>query len=242
MKMARKAVRSDVPVLLIGERGSGKGHLAEYIHRHSNRAEGSYTAFDCTDITPELAESILFGRNIGQLTGTEGKTWGLLKECEGGTLLLKEIEDLTLEVQSRLLEFLDSRKFARSGGEKEISANTRVIAAGTRDIGQLVAAGDFNKDLFERLNVLPIRVPPLRERREDIPILVKEITEELQQEMQIHSNCSINSFIVEGLQKYGWPGNVTELRSVLRYYLPSRGRHVKSICPRDTWTDDGPDG
>jgi PAS domain S-box-containing protein len=227
LKNALLAARKDVTVLLTGESGSGKDYLARHIHNHSNRANGPYFSINCAAISPELAESELFGHERGAFTGAVNRKRGLLELAEGGTLLLNEIGELSTALQAKLLTFLDTRKFTRVGGEKEISVNARLIAATNRDLHKEVELGRFRRDLFYRLNVMVIRVPPLRERRDDIPMLVQEILEKLRCDMQIHEIPSIEPEIMSALKKYDWPGNVRELRNVLeRALILSRGKEL----------------
>jgi transcriptional regulator with GAF, ATPase, and Fis domain len=182
---------------------------------------------NCASITDSLAESELFGHEKGSFTGALGRKRGLLELAEGGTLLLNEIGELSVPLQAKLLTFLDTRKFTRVGGEKEVSVNVRLIAATNRDLASEVEKGAFRKDLFYRINVMCICVPPLRERREDIPILVQEILSQLSQELQITSFPGIDSAIMERLKRYDWPGNVRELRNVLeRAVILSGGKTV----------------
>ena len=227
LKRARLAAKKDVTVLLLGESGSGKDHLARYIHDHSNRADGPYFSVNCAAISHELAESELFGHERGAFTGAQARKRGLLELAEGGTLLLNEIGELSLLLQSKLLTFLDTKKFTRVGGEKEISVNARLIAATNRDLEKEVEAGRFRKDLFYRLNVISITVPPLRERREDIPILVQEILSMLSIEMKIHEIPIIDGTTIRVFQSHIWTGNVRELRNVLeRAVILSDGKRL----------------
>ena len=156
-------------VLLTGESGSGKDHLARYIHDHSSRSHGPYFSVNCSAIAARIAESELFGHERGAFTGAANRKRGLLELAEGGTLLLNEIGELSPELQVKLLTFLDTREFMRLGGETRITVEARIIAATNRNLEKDVEAGRFRKDLFYRLNVFAIEVPPLRERRDDIP-------------------------------------------------------------------------
>ncbi len=227
LSLANVAAQNDSTVLLLGESGSGKDYMAKHIHNCSARASGPYFSVNCASIAASLAESELFGHEKGAFTGAHGRKRGLLELAEGGTLLMNEIGELSLPLQAKLLTFLDTRKFTRVGGEKEITVNVRLIAATNRDLEKEVETGGFRKDLFYRINVMSIRVPPLRERRQDIPILVQEILSQLCQELHISSPPIIGSVAMEGLKKYDWPGNVRELRNVLeRSLILSEGREV----------------
>ena len=161
LRMAHAAAQNDSTILLLGESGSGKDYLARYIHNRSKRAGGPYFSVNCAAISLELAESELFGHERGSFTGAQGRKRGLVELAEGGTLLLNEIGELSLPLQAKLLTFLDTMKFTRVGGEKEISVNLRLIAATNRDLEKEVEAGRFRKDLFYRINVLCHNGPSL---------------------------------------------------------------------------------
>lgn len=220
----RVAASTESTVLLLGESGSGKDFLARYIHDHSLRANGPFFSINCAAVASQLAESELFGHERGAFTGASGRKRGLLELAEGGTLLLNEIGELSFALQAKLLAFLDTRKFTRVGGEREISVNARLIAATNRDLAKEVQDGRFRKDLFYRLNVVSITVPPLRERREDIPLLVRDILSQLRTELQFSVLPIVDSRTMGQLKRYDWPGNVRELRNVLeRAMILSRG-------------------
>jgi len=223
----RVAASTASTVLLLGESGSGKDYLARYIHDHSARPHGPFFSINCAAVAPQLAESELFGHERGAFTGASGRKRGLLELAEGGTLLLNEIGELSPGLQGKLLTFLDTRKFTRVGGEREISVNARLIAATNRDLAKEVEDGRFRLDLFYRLNVVSITVPPLRERREDIPMLVRDMLSHLQTELQLSVLPIIDSRTMEQLKSYDWPGNVRELRNVLeRAMILSHGKEI----------------
>lgn len=227
LRQARLVARGESGILLLGESGSGKDYLAKYIHDNSLRANGPYFAINCAAIPAELAESELFGYAKGAFTGAATRKRGLLELAEGGTLLLNEIGELPLPLQAKLLTFLDTKKFTRVGGESETSVNARIIAATNRDLEKEVEAGRFRKDLFYRLSVMLISVPPLRERLEDMPILVQHILEQLCRELQIHKMPVVDSATIHTLKQYDWPGNVRELRNVLeRALMLSGGKNI----------------
>jgi DNA-binding NtrC family response regulator len=213
------AAATDSIVLLTGESGSGKDFLARWIHDHSKRSAGPFFAVNCAAVAPELAESELFGHEPGAFTGARGRKRGLLELAEGGTLLLNEIGELSLALQAKLLTFLDTRSLLRVGGEKSIQVNARLIAATHRDLDQEVAEGRFLDALFYRLNVVSIDVPPLRERIEDIPILVGQIMSELSTEMQLTEVPALSADALARLCQYHWPGNIRELRNVIEREL-----------------------
>ncbi|HTY22009.1 MAG TPA: sigma 54-interacting transcriptional regulator [Desulfomonilaceae bacterium] len=216
---AHLASQTDSVILLTGESGSGKDHLAKYIHNHSNRAAGPYYAINCAAVPSELADSELFGHEAGAFTGATGRKRGLLELAEGGTLLLNEIGDLPIHLQAKLLTFLDTRSFTRVGGEKTVTVVARLIAATNKDIEKEVKEGRFRADLFYRLNVLSIKVPPLRERVEDLPVLVEQLMHEISAEIQLHSVPEIDPESLRRITRYSWPGNIRELRNVLERAL-----------------------
>lgn len=215
----RMAAPKETTILLLGESGSGKDYLARYIHEQSKRVNGPFFAINCAAVAPELAESELFGHERGAFTGAHGRKRGLLELAEGGTLLLNEIGELSLSLQAKLLTFLDTRQFTRVGGEKNILVNARLIAATNRNLEAEVEAGRFRKDLYYRLNVMTIIIPPLRERREDIPLVVREILNRLKVDLQLTEMPEIDASTMNALINYNWPGNVRELRNVLERAL-----------------------
>ena len=232
LKLALHAAKRESVVLLQGESGSGKDHLARYIHDHSERSGGPYFSINCAALPTALAESELFGHERGSFTGAHARKRGLLELAEGGTLLLNEIGDLPPALQAKLLTFLDTRKFTRVGGEKEISVNARLIFATNKDLQKEVETGRFRQDLFYRINVVSITVPPLRDRIEDIPVLAHELLAELASELQITYAPSMGPEFETALVKYDWPGNIRELRNDLeRSLMLSEGRSLHLILP-----------
>jgi two-component system response regulator AtoC len=206
-------------VLLLGESGSGKDYMASYIHANSPRANGPFFAINCASLPPELAESELFGHEPGAFTGARARKRGQLELAEGGTLFLNEIGDLSLPLQAKLLTFLDTKTFTKVGGEKHISVNARLIAATNKNLQEEVANGHFRQDLFFRLNVFSIEIPPLRKRKNDIPILIDQLVAQMQMEMRLTSPPFFPPETMDMLQTYSWPGNVRELRNVLERAL-----------------------
>ncbi len=232
LAMARRIAEQDSVVLLLGESGSGKDYVAKYVHAHSNRKNGPYVSLNCAAIAPNLAESELFGHEKGAFTGAMGRKRGMLELAEQGTLLLNEVGELSLPLQAKLLTFLDTRRFTRVGGEKEISTNARLIAATNRDLEKEVVRGDFRKDLFYRFNVIKITIPPLRERLDDIPTLANEILSRLTAEMQLSSVPVLDAATMNALSNYDWPGNVREFRNVLeRALITSSGDRFDVMLP-----------
>ncbi len=219
LKPARHGARFDGVILLQGESGSGKDHLARWIHNHSPRANGPFFSINCAALPRDLAESELFGHERGAFTGASVRKKGQLELAEGGTILLNEIGELDLLLQSKLLAFLDTSSFLRVGGEKAVRVDARLIAATHRDLDTEVAEERFLKPLMYRLNIFPVHVPPLRDRKEDIPVLVEEILARLAREMQLRRLPVIDGGHVRTLAQYHWPGNVRELRNVLERSL-----------------------
>ncbi len=241
MAKARLAAKTESIILLLGESGSGKDYLARYIHENSNRKDGPYFAINCAAVAPEIAEAELFGHEAGAFTGAVGRKRGLLELAEGGTLLLNEIGELPLRLQAKLLTFLDTRSLTRVGGETNVPVNARLMAATNRNLEEEVASGKFRRDLFYRLNVLSITVPPLRDRLDDLPVLTAKIVEQLAVEMQLHQVPVIDSQTLKGLSRYTWPGNVRELRNVLERALILSGTGTitpKSLAVGNTYQTD----
>jgi PAS domain S-box-containing protein len=209
------ASKRDATILLLGESGSGKDYFAKFIHERSPRSSGPFFAVNCAAVAPELAESELFGHERGAFTGAQGRKRGQLELAEGGTLLLNEVGELSLTLQAKLLTFLDTREFTRVGGEKPVSVSARLIAATNKDLKTEVDEGRFRIDLFYRLNVMTITIPPLRDRKEDIPLLVNCILAQLRFELQLPYQPQLDATSMQILINYDWPGNVRELRNVL---------------------------
>ncbi len=211
LQKALKAAAGTGSVLLLGESGTGKDYLARFIHNHSSRADGPFFAINCAAVSPELAESELFGHESGAFTGARGRKRGLLELAQQGTLLLNEVGELLPALQAKLLTFLDTRSFTRVGGEVNVSVDARLIAATNRDLEKEVSEGRFRNDLFYRLNVLSIRVPALRERIEDIPILAREIIALLVAEMDLSYTPEIDPATVNTFSNYNLAGKCARI-------------------------------
>lgn len=202
-------------ILIEGESGSGKEMIAKYIHNISSRREGPFIAINCGAIPKELAESELFGSERGAYTGASEKTRvGKFELADGGTLMLDEIGELSLDLQVKLLRVLQDKKFFRLGGTKEIRVNVRIIAATNKDLKQAINEKSFREDLFYRLNVATIYVPPLRERKEDIPFLALSFIDEFNKTFGKNIK-NISSDALDIMMNYQWPGNVRELRNTI---------------------------
>lgn len=214
LERASRAARFDEPVLLLGETGSGKTLLARRIHDLSRRKGGPFIEVNCSAIPEAMAESELFGHLRGSFTGAEKERSGKFRAAAGGTLFLDEVGDLCAEVQAKLLKALDERAICPVGADSPIKVDTRVVAATNRDLSALVRAGSFRQDLYERLKVVVISLPPLRDRREDIPGLADNFISEWNE--QYLEERSLSSEALEALQAWAWPGNVRELRNAIR--------------------------
>lgn len=229
---ALQVAQADGIVLLLGESGSGKDFIARWIHSKSERGDGPFFSVNCAAIPSELAESEFFGHERGSFTGALARKRGLLELAEGGTLLLNEIGELPLSLQTKLLTFLDTRSFTRVGGEKVIRVNARLIAATHRDLMTEVVEGRFLEALYYRLSVFVVRVPPLRERIEDIPIITEDILLRLATEMRQSQVSVIDQNDMRKLCSYNWPGNVRELRNILeRSVMLSKGPKISVEVP-----------
>jgi DNA-binding NtrC family response regulator len=220
--------RAPSPVLVEGESGTGKGIIARLIHNRSSRARAPFVDLNCAGLSKELLESELFGHERGAFTNATNTKPGLFEIAGDGTLFLDEIGEMELTVQARLLKALEEKRFRRVGGIRDLRADFRLIAATNRDLQAEVAAGRFRGDLYYRLNVVKLRMPPLRERLEDLPILVQEILKPLAKEMG-RAVPNVSPRAVKKLGTYPWPGNVRELRNVLeRALLTLHGDEIRS--------------
>src|SRR5450432_1473222 len=224
-----KVAGSDSTVLITGETGTGKELIARAIHRRSGRSAGAFVAVNCAAIPRELIASELFGHERGAFTGAIQRRLGRFELAEGGTLFLDEVGELSPEIQVALLRVLQEREFERVGGAQPIQVDIRVIAATNRDLAVAIEDGGFRQDLFYRLNVFPLEVPPLRERREDIPLLVRYFIDRYARKAG-KSIRRVNRRALDHLQSYPWPGNVRELQNVIE-------RSV-IVCDTDTFTVD----
>jgi len=212
--LASIVAKVDSTVLLNGESGVGKGVIGKYIHNKSNRSEDPFIKIDCSAIPENLFESEVFGYEKGAFTGAEksGKI-GLLELANGGTVFLDEIGDMPLHMQPKILRAIQDREIIKVGGKEVIHINVRFIAATNRDLKQMVADKKFREDLYYRLNVIPIFIPPLRERKEDIIPLVQDITKKINERYGMNKNFTNGE--IEVMLQYDWPGNVRELENII---------------------------
>ena len=213
-ELARVAARSNSTILILGESGTGKELLARAIHAESSRGGGPFVPVSCAALTESLLEAELFGYERGAFTGAVARNKGKFELAHGGTLFLDEIGDISPKLQLDLLRVLEERHFYRLGGTVPIVVDLRIIAATNRDLRRAIEEGTFRDDLYYRLNVIPIRLPPLRERREDIPLLIEHFIERLSIETGRHVE-GVSREALELLMAHSWPGNVRELRNVL---------------------------
>lgn len=206
-------------VLLTGETGTGKGVIARLIHRHSNRASAPFVSVHCGAIPETLLESELFGHEKGAFTGADRRKLGKVEIAQGGTLFLDEIGTLSHAVQVKLLQILQEKRFQRVGGESDHQADVRIISATNENLARLAEQGRFRRDLYYRLNVFPIELPPLRDRLEDIPLLVAAFLRRLNNEYGKHIS-DIHPTVLQGFMTYPWPGNIREMENLVeRAYI-----------------------
>jgi len=215
LERAERVARTDTPVLLLGESGTGKEILAEALHRASRRAEGPLVRVNCGAIPPTLIESELFGHVSGAFTGATRDYAGLFRAADGGTIFLDEIGELSLNLQVKLLRVLQNGEVRPVGGVQPLHVNVRLIAATNRDLAAALAAGRFREDLFYRLNVVSLRLPPLRERREDIPLLVNHFLHRMA--AAGYPLKSVNPDAMDFLARADWPGNVRQLENAIEH-------------------------
>ncbi len=245
VETAKKAATSKATVLLLGESGTGKEIFARAIHNWSERRSQPFVAINCVGLSKELLESELFGHEKGAFTGADQLKKGKMELANGGTVFLDEIGDVSQELQTKLLRFLQEREFDRIGGVRPIRVDVRIVAATNRDLDAAVKEGRFREDLYHRLNVVPITLPPLRERTEDIPALAHHFLERYAKEVK-KTFSQISGETLAKLCAYDWPGNVRELGNVIEravvlgqgpeiapHDLPSRIVAVQSESPSE---------
>jgi len=212
-KLVEQVANSDATVLILGESGTGKEVVSRNLHYHSARRSKPFVPINCGAIPPELLESELFGHEKGAFTGAITARQGRFELAEGGSLFLDEIGDMSLHMQVKLLRVLQERVFERVGSNKPIPTNVRIIAATHRNLEEQIKSGQFREDLYYRLNVFPIEMPPLRDRKEDIPLLVNELITRMEHEKR--GSVRLTPQAVMALCDYHWPGNVRELANLI---------------------------
>ncbi|MDP3769319.1 MAG: sigma-54 dependent transcriptional regulator [Candidatus Sungbacteria bacterium] len=238
-KMATSVVsvaRVDSTVLFCGESGTGKDLLARAIHALSSRAGKNYVALNCAAITESLFESELFGHERGAFTGAYKQKIGMWEEADAGTLFLDEIGDMPFTVQAKVLRAMENRRIRRVGSAREVPVNVRIVAATNRDLEQMVNESQFRRDLYYRINVVTMTVPPLRERKEDIPLLFDYFLQAMAQKMG-RAVPRVSSDVVFSLIQYKWPGNIRELQNLVERALAITsgvdeltGEHFPILC------------
>jgi formate hydrogenlyase transcriptional activator len=232
LRQVDQVARTDSAVLITGESGTGKELVARAIHRESSRKDRVMVKVDCASLPATLIESELFGREKGAYTGSMARQIGRFETADGSTIFLDEIGELGMDLQAKLLRIVEYGEFERLGSSKTLHVNVRLIAATNRDLAERVKSGNFREDLFYRLNVFPIRVPSLRERPEDIPVLLTSFLREFEKKMGKKIR-TLPSGIMKELQQYSWPGNIRELRNVIeRAVILTSGEKLRLQPPK----------
>ena len=231
IELAELAAPLSNPVLILGETGTGKEVIAHAIHRMSPRRDEPLIVVNCGAIPPTLLDSELFGHEKGAFTGAAASKRGYFEQAQHGTIFLDEIGELPADAQVRLLRVIQDKKIVRVGGEKRIPLDVRVICATNRDLEAMVSEGRFRRDLFFRINVFPIWIPPIRQRRYDIPLLAKEFLSLKAAEMGRHTVPSISDHDMQLLVNYDWPGNVRELQNIIERALILSKNEAIQIAP-----------
>lgn len=222
-----RVARTNVPVLILGESGSGKEHAAEAVHGFSTRKDGPFVVVNCAAIPPSLLEATLFGHERGAFTGAVGKAAGMFERANGGTLFLDEIGELTSSAQAALLRAAESQRISRIGSSTDLAVDVRLVAATHCDLDAMVEDGTFRQDLYFRLNGIKLVVPPLRERADEIDLLVQKFVEQSRQEWNVRVE-GVTANAMDVLRAYSWPGNVRQLRHAIeRAALLSTGGKIR---------------
>ena len=212
-KTIDKVAQTSSRVMITGENGTGKELVARWVHEKSDRSNGTFVDVNCAAIPADLLESELFGHEKGSFTGATSQRIGKFEQADGGTLFLDEVGDMSPDAQAKVLRALQENAIVRVGGTEKISVDVRVISATNKDLLEEIETGDFREDLYHRLNVIPIHVPPLRKRREDIPLLAKDWLERLAQKDIMFTGIRFTDKALEELKKQNWSGNVRELQN-----------------------------
>lgn len=250
MRQILAVANFDSPVLLYGETGVGKEVIAKMIHRHSSRSNGPFIKVNCGAIPETLVDSELFGHEKGAFTGAAAKKWGRFERADKGTIFLDEISEMPLMAQTRLLHVLQNKEIERVGGSQTIKLDIRVIAATNRDLLKMSDKNEFRKDLWFRLNIYPIDIPPLRDRKQDIPALIGYFIQQKCLELKIHPIPVLCQEDLDRLMSYDWPGNVREVKNIVERALISNQSgalklsdfirhpmHVKMVIPPYSHTE-----
>ena len=247
MEMVRQVAPLGSPVMLLGETGVGKEVIANAIHRLSSRADSPFIKVNCGAIPEGLLDAELFGHEKGAFTGAVAQKRGRFERADKGSIFLDEIAELPPKAQVRLLRVLQHKEIERVGGTQVIPVDVRIISATNKNLEALVRSGDFREDLWYRLNIFPIMIPPLRQRTEDIPALVHHIVEKKAKDLKIHTPPTVSAQVVERLKAYTWPGNIRELENLIeRELIRRRGledsgslvfEHLSLLEPRSKKSD-----
>ncbi|MDP6625364.1 MAG: sigma-54 dependent transcriptional regulator, partial [Nitrospinota bacterium] len=237
---ALKVANSKVSTLIIGESGTGKELIARLIHQSGPRKQNPFVSVSCGALTETLLERELFGNEKGAFTGADTLKIGLFEAADGGTIFLDEIGEMPVTMQVKLLRVLQEKSFLRVGGTRQISVDVRVIAATHRDIKKMIAEENFREDLYYRLNVVQINIPPLRERKEDIDKLIHYFIKRHQMDLNVPENFSVPEEIIESIKNYQWPGNIRQLENAIERALVMGNRKElkKEDLPKDILDDE----
>ena len=228
LRSAKMIAKTDASVLITGESGTGKDLVARLIHQHSQRQHKTFMSVNCAALPDTLAESLVFGHRKGAFTGANTDHLGIIGAAEHGTLFLDEVAELSLNLQAKLLRFLESGEVIPLGATQIQHADVRILAATHRDLAAAVSAGTFRQDLFYRLYVIPVELPPLRERREDIKVLTQYFLKQFSQHYQL-APVQLSASAYRVLRKHPWQGNVRELRNVCeRLSILLHGQHLEA--------------
>lgn len=237
ISLSNRLAKTDSPILILGESGSGKDVLAHHIHKKSNR-KGNFIKVNCAAIPADLIEAELFGHEQGAFTGAQGKREGLFEQSNGGTIFLDEIGELPIELQAKLLTVIEDKKVRRIGSTQAFSIDLRIIAATNADLTKMIENKEFRHDLYYRLNVLPITIPPLRNRKEDIPILTLFFLNNLNKKYA--NKKQLDPRIIDYFLTYRWPGNVRELKNIIErmYHMSDSKKITVDQIPQAIKTQD----
>lgn len=240
VQYAKKIANSKSTILILGESGTGKELFAQSIHNYSKRAEGAFVALNCGAIPKQLIEAELFGYEEGAYTGAKkGGNIGKFQLADGGTIMLDEIGEMPLDMQTKLLRVLQEGVITKIGSQKPISVDVRIIAATNKDLRKEVKKGRFRKDLFYRLNVLPLYLPPLRQRRSDIPLLIKCFMKNLADNLN-KKEIQISKEYLKIMLNYNWPGNIRELENVIELIINTESMPVEYFSQVESDYDNHP--
>jgi transcriptional regulator with PAS, ATPase and Fis domain len=213
-KDAQLAAKAQVSILIGGETGTGKEVLAKFIHQNGPRANKLLVPINCAAIQPTILESELFGYEAGAFTNAEKRKPGLFEVADGGILFLDEISSMSMDMQSKLLRAIEEKKVRHVGGTKEIPVDVQIVAASNRNIPEMIEKGDFREDLYYRLRIVDIEIPPLRERKEDLPELIGFFVKSISAERGVNIT-KVSEPVLRAFQNYSWPGNIRELKNAI---------------------------